>query len=271
MNYKYIIGSIIFIIVVVAAALVIKSKTTNDDSYKPNTVVSDQINQINNQPGRTAIVNDSTPTPTPTPNPAATSGNSKAPKVTDCAPPAGYNKTDANGRFKPTIDISNKVAVLQTSMGEIQIQLYDKDAPKTVQNFVCLIERGYYDGITFHRVAHGFVIQAGDPTGTGRGGESIYGAKFEDELYANTDSYKAGYLRGVLAMANAGPNTNGSQFFILLSDANQMLSHSYTIFGKVSSGLATVDKIGTVAITPENGPEDGKPITTILINKATIK
>lgn len=175
---------------------------------------------------------------------------------------------DANGRFKPSVDISNKTVTLDTSMGKIQLQLFDKDAPKTVQNFVCLVQKGYYNGIKFHRVAHGFVIQAGDPTGTGSGGESIYGGKFEDELYPDTPSYKAGYVKGTLAMANAGPNTNGSQFFIMLADLN--LSHDYTIFGKVSSGMDVVLKIGAVPVTPGLGPEDGAPVTPIIINKATV-
>ncbi len=177
------------------------------------------------------------------------------------------NSKDANGRFRPTVDIANKTVTLDTTMGKIELKLYDKDAPKTVQNFVCLVQKGYYDGIKFHRVAHGFVIQAGDPTGTGAGGESIYGGKFEDELYPDTASYKTGYIKGTLAMANAGPNTNGSQFFIMISDVQ--LPNNYTIFGKVSSGLDVVEKIGNVPLV--GGAEDGAPITPVIINKATVK
>jgi cyclophilin family peptidyl-prolyl cis-trans isomerase len=174
-----------------------------------------------------------------------------------------------NGKFQPTLDISNKVVTMQTNMGTFKVQLYDKDAPKTVENFVCLVQRGFYNGITFHRVAHGFVVQAGDPTGTGSGGESIYGGAFEDELYSDTPSYKAGYVKGVLAMANSGPNTNSSQFFIITGDGID-LPHNYTIFGKVISGLDVVEKIGAVPVTPQLGPEDGAPKTKITIIKATV-
>lgn len=178
---------------------------------------------------------------------------------------------DSNGKFKPAVDIANKTAVLETSMGEISFKLYDQDAPQTVQNFVCLIQKGYYDGIKFHRVSHGFVIQAGDPTGTGAGGESVYGGKFEDELNPDTASYKEGYVEGVLAMANSGPNTNGSQFFIM-TDTRTDLPNAYTIFGKVTLGLDVVKKIGAVPVNPGPfGTEDGAPITPVLINKAIIK
>ncbi len=181
------------------------------------------------------------------------------------------SQKDSNGKFKPAVDIANKTAVLETSMGDISFKLYDQDAPKTVQNFVCLIQKGYYDGIKFHRVSHGFVIQAGDPTGTGAGGESVYGGKFEDELNPDTASYKEGYVEGVLAMANSGPNTNGSQFFIM-TETRKDLPNAYTIFGKVTLGLDVVKKIGAVPVNPGPfGTEDGAPITPVLINKAIIK
>ncbi len=117
-------------------------------------------------------------------------------------------------------------------------------------------------------MAKGFVIQGGDPSGNGTGGQSAFGAPFADELNPNTDSYKAGYVKGVLAMANSGPNTNGSQFFIMLAD-NQ-LSHDYTIFGKVVSGQDVVDKIGQVDIIPQMGPTDGKPSTPVVMETLTI-
>lgn len=186
-------------------------------------------------------------------------------------PCADASQKDSNGKFKPAVDIANKTAVLETSMGDISFKLYDQDAPKTVQNFVCLIQKGYYDGIKFHRVSHGFVIQAGDPTGTGAGGESVYGGKFEDELNQETASYKEGYVEGVLAMANSGPNTNGSQFFIM-TDTRKDLPNAYTIFGKVTLGLDVVKKIGAVPVNPGPfGTEDGAPTTPVLINKAIIK
>lgn len=168
-------------------------------------------------------------------------------------------------------DFSGKSVVLNTTMGSITIQLYASDAPKTVKNFACLAQQGYYDGIIFHRVAHGFVIQAGDPTGTGAGGDSIYGSSFADELNPATASYKAGYVKGVVAMANKGPNTNSSQFFIMTADVP--LPHSYTIFGKVTSGQDVVDKIGAVPVVDQSGApaDDGKPVDTITINKATVQ
>jgi cyclophilin family peptidyl-prolyl cis-trans isomerase len=179
-------------------------------------------------------------------------------------------KYDANGHFIPTLNISKKVVTLDTTMGSIKVALYDKDAPMAVENFVCLVAKGYYDGITFHRVSHGFVVQAGDPTGTGQHGDSVYGGSFMDELYPDTASYKAGYVTGVLAMANAGPNTNTSQFFILTADHPE-LPHSYTIFGKVTVGLDVLGKIGSVPVTPSAmGQEDGAPITPITITKATV-
>lgn len=133
-------------------------------------------------------------------------------------------------------------AAIHTEKGDIIIQLYGQDAPKTVTNFATLAKKGYYDGLTFHRVEPGFVIQGGDPNGDGTGGRSIYGDTFPDELNPSTDSYKAGYLEGVVAMANRGPNTNGSQFFIMLAD-NTSLAKAYTIFGKVTSGMDVVQKI----------------------------
>ncbi len=132
-------------------------------------------------------------------------------------------------------------AAILTTKGTIVIQLYPQDAPKTVTNFATLATYHYYDGLTFHRVVPGFVIQGGDPTGTGAGGVSIYGPTFDDELNASTSSYQAGYVQGVVAMANRGPNTNGSQFFIMLAD--NPLPHQYTIFGKVTSGMDVVQQI----------------------------
>lgn len=171
--------------------------------------------------------------------------------------------------MQDSIDIKNKFVTLSVeNFGDIKVQLYDQDAPKTVENFLRLTKSGYYDCLTFHRIAKGFVIQGGDPTGTGSGGESAFGGDFADELNPNTPSYKAGYQKGVLAMANRGPNTNSSQFFIMLAD-NQ-LPHNYTIFGKVVAGQDIVDKIGGVPITPQMGPTDGAPVNKITITKATI-
>ncbi len=163
-----------------------------------------------------------------------------------------------------------EIAVIETSLGTIEAELYREDAPKTVDNFVKLAEKKYFNGIIFHRVSKGFVIQGGDPTGTGTGGKSIYGKEFEDELNPAAPSYKAGYLKGVLAMANRGPNTNTSQFFIMLRD-NLRMPKNYTIFGKVIKGIEVVDKIGEVEIDPQMGATDGKPKVDVVMKKVTIR
>ncbi len=147
--------------------------------------------------------------------------------------------------------------------GDIKLEFFEKDAPKAVENFIGLAKKGYYDGVTFHRIIKGFMIQGGDPTGTGAGGESIFGDTFADELNPDTDSYKAGYAKGVLAMANRGPNTNGSQFFIMLE--NYPLPHNYTIFGRVVAGQDVVDKIGAVPTNPGDSPKDKVVITKAVV------
>jgi cyclophilin family peptidyl-prolyl cis-trans isomerase len=152
--------------------------------------------------------------------------------------------------------------------GKITLEFYPSDAPKAVENFLRLTNSGYYDCLTFHRVAKGFVIQGGDPSGNGSGGTSAFGKPFADELNPATASYKAGYVKGVLAMANSGPNTNGSQFFIMLADND--LPHNYTIFGKVTIGLDVVDKIGQVEITPQMGPTDGAPKVPVVMQSVKI-
>jgi len=132
----------------------------------------------------------------------------------------------------PENQIANREIRITTDKGEIVFELFDKDAPKTVSNFVYLAKGGFYDGLTFHRVEPGFVIQGGDPNGNGTGGP---GYQFEDEKVTRS------YTRGIVAMANAGPNTNGSQFFIMLADTP--LPPSYTIFGDVTKGMDVVDQI----------------------------
>jgi len=159
------------------------------------------------------------------------------------------------------INLSNNntnmsVVKLETTKGDIILELYNNDAPKTVENFISLVNKGFYNGIIFHRVISGFMIQGGDPTGTGTGGP---GYKFADELNANTASYQRGYERGTLAMANSGPNTNGSQFFIMHQE--QALPHSYTIFGQVKTGLDTVDAIATVETDANDKPKEDVVIT----------
>ena len=125
-------------------------------------------------------------------------------------------------------------AVLHTSEGAIELELYPNEAPKTVENFVKLARDGFYEGVIFHRVIPDFMIQGGDPTGTGTGGP---GYEFEDEFNEHR------VVRGALAMANAGPNTNGSQFFIVTAEATPWLDGKHTVFGKVTSGMDVVDRI----------------------------
>ena len=125
-------------------------------------------------------------------------------------------------------------ATLHTSEGAIELELYPNEAPKTVENFVKLARDGFYEGVIFHRVIPDFMIQGGDPTGTGTGGP---GYEFEDEFNEHR------VVRGALAMANAGPNTNGSQFFIVTAEATPWLDGKHTVFGKVTSGMDVVDRI----------------------------
>lgn len=171
---------------------------------------------------------------------------------------------DAKSSKKKEKAVEKEIVVIETNMGTIELEMYRQDAPKTVENFVQLAKKGYYDGIIFHRVISGFVIQGGDPTGTGTGGESIYGKKFEDETNPSSEIYKTGYKRGVVAMANAGPNTNGSQFFICHKDI--VLPPNYTIFGKVVDGMDTVDKIATT----KTGPGD-RPVEKMVMQKVYLK
>jgi cyclophilin family peptidyl-prolyl cis-trans isomerase len=160
--------------------------------------------------------------------------------------------------------MANRTAVIKTNMGTIRFELLEEDAPKTTENFRLLAERGYYDGVIFHRVIRGFMIQGGDPTGTGRGGESAWGGRFNDEINRSSDVYRRGYKAGTVAMANAGPNTNGSQFFIMHADYG--LPPSYTIFGRVTEGQDVVDAIATTS----TGPGD-KPVSPVTMEKVTIE
>lgn len=182
------------------------------------------------------------------------------------------------------------VATMKTSMGDVKIKLFPKEAPKTVENFVKHAKDGYYDGLIFHRVIKDFMIQGGDPTGTGMGGESIWGDSFEDEFDPTLHN-----LRGALSMANAGPNTNGSQFFIVqantvpsnmldqmrdmpdsfpedIADAYESmggtpwLDFRHTVFGQVMEGMDVVDSIAAVKV----GAGD-KPIVAVTIDTIEIE
>ena len=136
-------------------------------------------------------------------------------------------------------------------MGAITVELYTTHAPKTCQNFTTLASRNYYNNTVFHRIIPGFMIQGGDPTGTGRGGSSIFGDKFEDEIRGDLKHTGA----GVLSSANSGPNTNGSQFFITLAPT-PWLDGKHTIFGRVKSGMRIVQRMGMVKTDGEDRPEE---------------
>ncbi|KAF2223572.1 peptidyl-prolyl cis-trans isomerase-like 1 [Elsinoe ampelina] len=141
--------------------------------------------------------------------------------------------------------------LLETSLGAITVELYTNHAPRTVKNFTTLAARGYYNGTIFHRIIPSFMIQGGDPTGTGRGGASMYGEKFEDEISPELKHTGA----GVLSMANSGPNTNGSQFFITLAPT-PWLDGKHTIFGRVKSGMRIVQRMGLVKTDRDDKPTE---------------
>ena len=140
-----------------------------------------------------------------------------------------------------------------------------EDAPKTTENFRLLAEKGYYDGVIFHRVIKGFMIQGGDPTGTGRGGQSAWGGRFNDEINPSSELYRGKYAQGTVAMANAGPNTNGSQFFIMHVD--YPLPPSYTKFGQVIEGQDVVDAIATSQTDRNDKPTSDVSIETVTIEE----
>mmetsp|Transcript_24179 Transcript_24179/g.56189 ORF Transcript_24179/g.56189 Transcript_24179/m.56189 type:complete len:183 (+) Transcript_24179:64-612(+) len=154
---------------------------------------------------------------------------------------------------------TNEGVVLYTSMGEVEVELYWQHAPRTCKNFYELAKRGYYDNTVFHRIVSDFVIQGGDPTGTGRGGESIYGSSFEDEIHPALKHTGA----GILSMANAGQHTNGSQFFITLAPLPS-LDGKHSIFGRVKRGMKVVQKMSRVQTNAQD-----KPINEVKINRAS--
>lgn len=153
--------------------------------------------------------------------------------------------------------MANRTAVIETNKGTIKFELLEEDAPKTTENFSTHAKNGYYDGVIFHRVIPNFMIQGGDPLGEGYGGESIWGGKFDDEIDRDSELYAGGYAKGTVAMANAGPNTNGSQFFIMHVD--YPLPPSYTKFGRVLEGQEVVDAIANVPRSPNDKPLE--PVT----------
>ncbi len=160
--------------------------------------------------------------------------------------------------------MANRIAVIETNKGTIKFELLEQDTPKTTENFRLLAEQGYYDGVIFHRVIKNFMVQGGDPLGEGYGGESAWGGKFADEIDKTSLLYQGVYGKGTVAMANSGPNTNGSQFFIMHND--YPLPPSYTKFGVVIEGQDVVDDIAEV----ETNPRD-KPVEPIVMEKVFIE
>ncbi len=160
--------------------------------------------------------------------------------------------------------MANRIANIETNMGTIRFELLEDESSKTAENFRLLAEAGKYDGVIFHRVIEGFMIQGGDPTGTGRGGQSAWGGRFNDEINSSSALYQGKYTKGTVAMANAGPNTNGSQFFIMHAD--YPLPPSYTKFGRVIEGQNVVDQIASAERN-----RDDRPLTDVVMEKVTIE
>jgi cyclophilin family peptidyl-prolyl cis-trans isomerase len=149
-------------------------------------------------------------------------------------------------------------ATISTDRGDIEVDIFTTGAPKAAKNFLDLARKGFYDGVIFHRVVPGFVIQGGDPTGTGRGGP---GYQFDDE------KFEGDYYRGTLAMANAGPNTNGSQFFICLADLVGRLPRNYIIFGQVTKGMDVVDQIAAGRTGAQDRPVEPVKMTAVTVTE----
>ena len=154
------------------------------------------------------------------------------------------------------------VIVLETTQGNVEVKLFEDAAPKACENFKGLVAKGYYDGIIFHRVIKGFMIQGGDPTGTGRGGESLWGADFDDEFSPGATFNKP----GILAMANRGPGTNGSQFFITVAPTPWLNNH-HTIFGEVITGYDIVTKLENIKVGPGDRPVEEQKIIKAYVKK----
>lgn len=160
-------------------------------------------------------------------------------------------------------------AVIETDRGPIEIEFLVEDAPRAVENFRLLAEHGYYDGLTFHRIVQGFMIQGGDPSGDGSGGQSAWGGPFPDEINPDSRLYRDGYRRGLVAMANRGANTNGSQFFIMHD--TYPLPPRYVIFARVTAGMDVVDALAATPTRPGPGGEPSQPVTPPVIRTITVR
>jgi len=181
-----------------------------------------------------------------------------------CNPSPGNPKVPAGAKSSGGMH-----GVIETDKGPIEIEFFASDQPKAVENFRLLAEHGYYDGLTFHRIVKGFMIQGGDPAGDGTGGESAWGPPFADEINPEAPIYRGGYRRGLLAMANAGPNTNASQFFILHAD--YPLPPRYVIFARVTTGMDVVDALANTPTTMGSDGGMSRPLTPPVMKKVTIR
>lgn len=210
------------------------------------------------RPNDNQLAIDQVKTPTPTPRTSTNIG------TTPLATPTAAVESMMQFNSQPEMILEegkDYQAVLHTNKGDIIIDLHEKDTPITVNNFVFLAEQGFYKNVPFHRVIKGFMIQSGDPTGTGTGSP---GYRFEDEDFTGE------YMRGSVAMANSGPDTNGSQFFIMHEDSNT-LPHNYVIFGKVIEGLDVVDAIADVPVKQSRTGELSAPAIEVLISDISIE
>ena len=181
-----------------------------------------------------------------------------------CTPSSGNPKVPAGAKSSGGLH-----GVIDTDKGPIELEFLPADAPMAVENFRLLAEHDYYDGLTFHRVLKGFMIQGGDPAGDGTGGESAWGDSFADEINPESALYRGGYQRGIVAMANAGPNTNGSQFFIMHD--TYPLPPNYVIFARVTNGMDAVDAIAEAPTTRGADGEMSQPTTPAVIKNVTIR
>jgi cyclophilin family peptidyl-prolyl cis-trans isomerase len=167
----------------------------------------------------------------------------------------------------------NPTAVIETDLGTIKIELFENEAPKTAENFRLLAERGLYNGVVFHRIVNGFMIQGGDPTGTGTGGQTADGGRLPNEINVSSPLYQGGYKRGEVAMANKGrPETATSQFFVMHGDRPlSQLPPNYTIFGRVTEGMNVVDKIASAPTAMSANGENSRPVTPVKMTRVYIQ
>ncbi len=183
----------------------------------------------------------------------------------------GCSRSEPSSTAAATAAAKPVIAVLETEKGTIEIELLPAEAPKTVENFRLLAERGFYNGLTFHRIVKKFMIQTGGPQGDGRGGVSAWGGTFDDEIQPRGPLYQGGigYKRGVVAMANRGPNTNTSQFFIIHQDFP--MQPAYTIFGRVTKGLEVLDALAELPTQRAPTGEISQPVKPPVIHRVTIR